>query len=100
MKYILLYNTNSIPKDIFDIIFYLGEIGYLELIPRKVFPQDKDDTILFLVDYENGMSEIISGTYKCIQFLSDQSVILHLKDKTQNFIKKTFKKGSTQVVVR
>lgn len=81
MKYILLYNKLNTPLDIFDIIVYLTDRGYTELIPQQIFLQEKDTNTLFLIDYENGISEIISGEKKCIEFLSEQSLIMHLKDK-------------------
>lgn len=87
MKYMLLYNKLNIPLDIFDIIVYLTDRGYTELVPQKIFPQEKDTNTLFLIDYENGISEIISSEKACIQFLSDQSLIMHLKDKAIDFVK-------------
>lgn len=87
MKYILLYNNLNTPLDIFDIIIYLSDCGYTELVPQKIFLQEKDTKTLFLIDYENGISEIINGEKDCIQFLSDQSLIIHLRDKAQDFVK-------------
>lgn len=83
----LLYNKLNTPLDIFDIIVYLSDRGYTELVPKNIFPQEKDTEILFLIDYQNGTSEIISGEKQCIQFLSEQSLIMHLKDKAQDFVK-------------
>lgn len=87
MKYILLYNKLNTPLDIFDIIVYLTDRGYFELVPQKILPQEKDTNTLFLIDYENGTSDIISGQKKCIAFLSEQSLIMHLKDKALDFVK-------------
>jgi len=83
----LLYNSLNTPLEIFDIIFYLLDSGYTELVPKNIFPQKKDTNTLFLIDYENGTSKIISGEKDCIQFLFDQSLIMHLKDKAQDFVK-------------
>lgn len=87
MKYMLLYNKLNTPLEIFDIIVYLLDRGYTELVPKNIFPQEKDTKTLFLIDYQNGKSEIISGEKQCIQFLSDQSLIIHLKDKARDFVK-------------
>lgn len=87
MKYMLLYNKLNTPLEIFDIIVYLLDRCYTELVPKNIFPQEKDTKTLFLIDYENGTSEIISGEKQCIQFLADQSLIMHLKDKAQDFVK-------------
>jgi hypothetical protein len=83
----LLYNNLNTPLDIFDIIVYLTDLGYVELVPQQIFPQEKDTNTLFLIDYENGMSEIISDEKACIQFLSDQSLIMHLKDKANDYVR-------------
>lgn len=87
MKYILLYNKLNIPLDIFDIIVYLNECGYSELVPREIFAQAKDNNTLFLVDNENKTHQVINGEERCIEFLSEQSLVIHLKDKACNYIK-------------
>lgn len=87
MKYIMLYSKLNNPFDIFNMITYFRHHNYLELVPYDIFTQEKDDQTLFLVDYENDTFEVINGIQKCIEFLSNQSLIIHLKDKAFDYIK-------------
>jgi len=82
----LLYNLLNTPLYIYDIIVYLSDRGYTELVPKEIFPQEKDMETLFLIDYEDGTYKIVNGEKACIQFLSDQSLIVHLRDKAVNFV--------------
>ena len=93
MKYIFLYNLDFIQSsvDIFDIIIYLTDCGYIELAPKSKYFINEEQP-LFLIDYENNTSKIIIGQHDCVSFLSEQSLIINLKDKACSYRRYLYEK--------
>jgi hypothetical protein len=85
MKYKLYNPTNN--RSISNILKYLDYKGY-DLEPEDVsvslMDTDLDMRYFPIIQTEN---ILYVGEYKCVQFYSDATLILHLKEKAENFEK-------------
>jgi len=76
-----------------DILVYLKYLNFdLQPVHYIYTGETKDTTRIHLfVEDASGNKEVISGEKDCIQFFSDQTCIIHLKDKANDFVKNKFK---------
>lgn len=93
MTYIIYNPSNGIPRSIQNILKYLDYLGY-DLEPTEVNIHNIDIDIDIDVDILQNLPMIYTydnkwyfGEYNCIKFYSDATLIIHLKDKADNFNK-------------
>lgn len=93
MTYILYNPSKGIPRSIQNILKYVDYLGY-DLEPTQVNIENIDIDIDINEDILQNLPMIYTydnkwyfGEYDCIKFYSDVTLIMHLKDKADNFNK-------------
>ena len=84
MKYILFINADE-DSDLYDIFIYLDKLDF-DLQPEKILYEFEDVVNSPTIYTEN--NDIYIGETECIRFLSWQTNIMHLRDKSKDFVKR------------
>ena len=84
MTYILYYTKNT-KKQMYNIIEYLNSLKYNinPIYEYEILQQNTQNLQLPIIIHEH----VYHGYTECVRFFTEQSCIIHLQDKANEFIK-------------